>query len=181
MIRFLVYVFAGLALAVVFHLSAVLVMPTVSSNSAWQQVRANFNIGEIAIFDGKNNELTAALQLDPSFVQAICPISLVDNPVAYFGDLPNVFWTAALISSDGSVPYSTTSRTNANGELNLAIFNTGQAAGLAAGEYELDPSMTIVKVESDELLAVVRLFAGHRTQRTQIAAQLRETLVCEPL
>jgi uncharacterized membrane protein len=181
MIRFLIYLFAGLVLAAIIHLGTILVMPHVSTNSAWQRVSAEVDFGTIRIFDGSNEELAQALKLDPAFVHAICPLSLGDEPYVYFGDLPNVFWTAALVAADGSVPYSTTSRTNANGEFNLAIFNANQALGLAAGDYELDPSMTIVKVESDKLIAVVRLFPSHRTQRAQIAKQLRETLVCEPL
>ena len=174
MIRFLTYCFAGIVLGGIIHLSVTLIMPTVSSNTAWQHVTSRHPLNRVFVVDANEKDLPQLLNLDPAFAHAICPIDLFDGPVSLSGQLPQGFWTASLIAKDGGVPYSTTSRTNSNSNFDVAIFTPTQSQGLAAGEYELAPGMTIVKSEVSELIAIVRALPTHRAQLPAYLSQLSE-------
>jgi len=180
MIRLLTHIFAGIIVGLAIHLTVILIMPSQSTNNAWSIISEKIDANEQLAIGVKNLDIRHKLNLDPAFVYAICQVDLSAGPVAYFGDLPNGFWTASLVSKDGSVSYSTTSRTNNDRDFNVAIFNPSQARELAAGEYEVDPLLQIVRVRDSELTAIIRVLPPHRPMAAKFAEQL-EQLSCETI
>lgn len=172
MSKFFTYILAGLVLGGIIHLAVILILPSQSTNNAWATIDRLGTKNQMVVIKATGDDAWSRLNLDPAFVYAACQIDLSDGPVSISGRLPSAFWTAALIAKDGSVPYSTTSRTSNDRDFNIAIFNPSQSRQLADAEFELDPTLLIVKLPADEYVAIIRILPGHRA----LAAAYRESL-----
>lgn len=180
MIRFFTYMFAGLVLGGIIHICAILIMPVMSTQNAWVSISTFAPNNELRILGPDDAALETSLELDPAFVHAVCQVSLDDGPVEIVGALPTTFWSAALVAQDGSVPYSTTSRTNNSRDMNIGIFNVDQARKLISDELEIDESQQIVRVPTNQLTAIIRVLPTHPSLSAAVEAQL-ENVRCAPL
>jgi uncharacterized membrane protein len=172
MIRFFTHLFAGIVLGGIIHITVILIMPIMSTQSAWAVISRLVPENQMRVLDSKYQDLRATLGLDPAFVYAICAVDLNNGPIRISGDLPTTFWTAALIGSDGSVPYSTNSRTNNNRDINIGIFNADQARLLKSEDLDIDLALQIVRVPYDQMTAIVRILPSHSTVAKAIEDRL---------
>ena len=60
------------------------------------------------------------------------------------------------------------------------MFTSAQVRGLVSGDFELAENMSIVRVEDEELLAIVRVLPPHRAQLEHYNDRLAE-LSCETI
>ncbi len=180
MIRLITYLFAGLVLGGIIHICVILIMPAMSTHNAWTVISAAAKSNAMRVLGPEDAKLKKELDLDPAFSHAICQVDLNDGPVEIVGVLPSTFWTAALVAQDGSVPYSTTSRTNNNRDMNIGIFNTDQARKLINDELEIDESQQIVRVPTNQMTAIIRVLPTHGSLSSTIEAQLKKVR-CTPL
>jgi len=172
MIRFLTYLFAGIVLGGIIHISVILIMPNLSTHNAWTSIERVASPNQIKVIKREAHALRAALDLDPAFVYAVCRVDLADGPVALSGSMPANFWTAALIGPEGEVPYSTNSRTNNNRDLKIGIFTVQQAEMLISEEIDIDPDLQIIRVPSEKLAAIVRVLPSHSDLASAMEEQL---------
>jgi len=172
MIRFLTYLFTGLVLGGIIHLTVILIMPAMSTHNAWAVVERATAPNQMYVLSNKRSKLRSTLNLDPAFNYAICQINLADGPVAIGGKLPTTFWTAALIGQDGSVPYSTNSRTNNHRDFKIGIFNASQARSLLGEDIDIDPNLLIVRTPFDQMTAIIRVLPSHKGLSDAIEDQL---------
>jgi len=180
MIRFFTYLFAGLVLGGIIHICVILIMPAMSTHNAWTVISSVTEANELHVLGPQNGKLEEALDLDPAFSHAICQIDLNKGPVEIVGVLPSTFWTAALVAQDGSVPYSTTSRTNNSRDMNIGIFNAEQARRLISDELEIDERQQIVRVPTNQMTAIIRVLPTHSSLSAAVENQLKKVR-CAPL
>ncbi|MGJ8526914.1 DUF1254 domain-containing protein [Maritalea sp.] len=172
MSKFFTHIFAGLVLGGIFHLAFILILPGQSMHNAWTTIDRLGTKNQMMVIKATGDSAWSRLNLDPAFVYAACQIDLSDGPVSISGRLPSAFWTASLIAKDGSVPYSTTSRTSNDRDFNIATFNPSQSRRLTNAEFELDPTLLIIKLPADEYVAIIRVLPAHRA----LAKAYRENL-----
>ncbi|WP_299347663.1 hypothetical protein [uncultured Maritalea sp.] len=174
MIRFFTHLFAGIVLGGIIHISVILIMPLMSTHNAWTTISRFAQPEGISVIDSQSLALRAQLDLDPAFSYAVCQVDLSNGPIELSGAMPAYFWTAALIGQDGTVPYSTNSRTNNNRDLKIGIFTEDQSRALISEGTDIDPALQIVRVQTEQITAIIRIIPPHLalvpTMEEQISA-----------
>lgn len=180
MTRLLTYLFAGIVLGGIIHICVIIVMPTLSKHNAWTTIVNHTSPNQIKVLGEDSLALRAQLGLDPAFTYAVCQLDLNEGPVQISGNMSAYFWTTALVGQDGSVPYSTNSRTNNNQDLKIGVFTEDQARTQVVDDVEIDPSLQIIRVPFEQLTAIVRVLPPHRKLAPALEDQL-QSLTCSRL
>jgi uncharacterized membrane protein len=101
--------------------------------------------------------------LDPLFVNGACRIDLTDAPAGITVNARDRFWSVALYNPDDVIVFSLNDRTAIEGSLDMIVVNPSQNAELQRAATE-DITLSIVaESPSDDLIAVLRLFAPTKT------------------
>ena len=132
MIRWLLWVLAGIVLGGIIHISVILSLPALATEGMWPRVAAlgaeNKPVVLPAAVAGEPNPL----RLDPELAYAVCRLDLRKGPGFVRGTLPLAFWSVAVYSPSGVILYSTTNRDGIGTNLELGVFNAAQTRLLDA-------------------------------------------------
>ncbi|WP_075218163.1 hypothetical protein [Mongoliimonas terrestris] len=92
---------AGLLIAGIVHVVAVLMIPKVAPNDATGRVRSVANLGNVTLIPSDGSVLT---DLDPYFLHAVCPFDTAGGTTTTLtGTLPDEVWTLAVVSRAGGM------------------------------------------------------------------------------
>lgn len=177
MIRTALWIFAGLVVGGIIHISVILAMPALTGGSVWSQVSAMGALNTPVVLPAVQAGEPNPLRLDPELTYAVCRIDLRQGPGTLTGTLPQAFWSVAVYSHAGIVLYSTTNRDGIGQNLDLGIFNKAQTRLLAEQKLDIAEGLLIVESADDDVYVVVRLAPPHQAMRARYEAQLK-TLTC---
>lgn len=177
MIRTALWVFAGLVLGGIIHLTVILALPALTGGSVWSQIAAMGALNKAVVLPAVQTGQPNPLDLDPELSYAVCQIDLRKGPGVVAGTLPQAFWSLAVYSHAGVVLYSTTNRDSVGLNLDLGIFNQAQTRLLAEQKLDVAEGLLIVESRDDDIYVVVRLAPAHQVMRARYEAQL-QTLTC---
>lgn len=177
MARFALWLFAGLILGGIIHLSVILLVPSYAEQDAWSRLARIAPDQAFIALDDDQSDLYRSLQLDPALAYGICQFDLAQGPIFIDGELPHSFWSVAVAARDGRVIYSTTSRAGSGDEVQLGVFNPAQSRLLAEEGLEIGQGFLIVNAPTDQLTAIVRLWPEHDALRPRYEAAL-ENIRC---
>lgn len=177
MIRTALWIFAGLVLGGIIHLTVILALPALTGGSVWSQIAAMGALNRAVVLPAVQAGQPNPLKLDPELSYAVCQIDLRQGPGVVSGTLPQAFWSLAVYSHAGIVLYSTTNRDGIGRNLDLGIFNQAQTRLLAEQKLDVAQGLLIVESRDDDVYIVVRLAPSHQVMRARYEAQL-QTLRC---
>ena len=101
--------------------------------------------------------------LDPLFVNGACRLDLADAPAGITVEARDRFWSLALYDPTGAIIFSLNDRTAIEGRLDMIVVNAAQNAKLKrAPSAEIEQTI-VAESPSDDLIALLRLFAPTRT------------------
>ena len=155
-----------LLLAGAIHICTILLVPVFAKEGGWSRLVPYAG-------EGKFTEIPAAgasgaegvAGLDPLFVNGACRIRLDDAPVEITVDANDRFWSVALYDPKGVIVFSLNDRTAVEGRLDMLVVNAEQNAELKKSpSVELEQTI-VAESPSDDLIALLRLFAPTRTAR----------------
>ena len=177
MIRTALWIFGGLVLGGIIHLTVILALPTMTGGGVWSQISAMGALNKAVILPAVQAGQPNPLKLDPELSYAVCQIDLRQGPGVVAATLPQAFWSVAVYSHAGIVLYSTTNRDGIGQNLDLGIFNQAQTRLLAEQKLDVAEGLLIVESRDDDVYIVVRLAPSHQVMRARYEAQL-QTLRC---
>lgn len=177
MIRWLLWLTAGLLLGAIIHIGVILALPLVASNDVWTKVSALGAIEKVVVLPAATGGSPNPLRIDPELTYAVCQLDLRKGPGVVSGVLPQAFWSVAVYNKSGTVIYSTTNRDGLGTSLDLGLFNSTQTRLLAEQQLDIEEGLLIVDAPSDDVFVVVRLAPPHQAMRTRFEAALA-TLAC---
>lgn len=177
MIRTLLWVFGGLVLGGIIHISVILALPALTGGSVWSQVAAMGALNKPVVLPAVTHGQPNPLRLDPEMTYAVCQIDLRNGPGVVSGTLPQAFWSIAVYGHSGTVLYSTTNRDGIGRHLDLGIFNQAQTRLLAEQKLDVAEGLLIVESRDDDVYVLVRLAPTHQVMRARYETQL-QTLTC---
>jgi len=162
----LAFVTGVLLLAGAIHICTILLVPVFAKEGGWSRL-APFGgedaFAEIPVGDTSGSKGVAGL--DPLFVNGACRIHLGDAPAGITVDASDRFWSVALYDPKGVIVFSLNDRTAVEGRLDMIVVNAAQNAELKkAPTLEIEETI-VAESPSDELIALLRLFAPTRTAR----------------
>ena len=140
-------------------------MPVFAKEDGWSRLAPYAGEDQFAEIPSATDDANGVAGLDPLFVNGACRIRLGDAPAGITVDANDRFWSVALYDPKGVIVYSLNDRTAVEGSLDMIVVNAEQNAKLKkAPTVELE--MTIVtESPSDDLIALLRLYAPTRTAR----------------
>lgn len=157
MIRTFLFVLGGIVLGLIIHLVVVLGLPLASEETNWTRISALDALDKPRILDVPSGFSPNPFRLDPTFISAVCRLSLVSGPGVVSGLLPDTFWSVAVFDSSNRAVYGTTNRSGLGQSLQLGVFNPSQTRLLAQRELEITEGLLIVELALDDIYVVVRL------------------------
>lgn len=174
MIRFLLWLLAGLVLGGVIHIVVILTLPLLTEETVWDNIEALEARNRVVILPAIEPGAANPLDLDPDLVYGICQVDLAEGPAFLAGTLPDAFWSVALFNQRGIVTYSTTNRDGIGQTLDLGIFNAAQTRLLAQQQLDVEEGVLVVESRDDELFVVLRLAPPHQAMRERFEERLAD-------
>lgn len=172
MIRWLIYIAAGVLLGLILHLVLILSLPVFAANNFWDRVVQLDALGKVVALEHPAPGMPNPLGLDPDMSYAICQFDLSKGPGVFAGQLPDDFWSIGIFDRSGIAVYSTTNRSGVGTSLQLGIFNPAQTRLLAEQQFEIEEGLLIVETPRNDVMAVVRLAPPHKAMRARYDAAL---------
>lgn len=183
MIRWGLWIAAGLVLGIIIHLLIILWLPSVASQNAWAKINELDALGKVVVLDDVAPGAPNPMSLDPEIVYAICQFDLAEGPGVLSGPLTSDFWSIGVFDSSGVAVYSTTNRSGVGQTLEMGIFNQAQTRLLAEQQFEIQEGLLIVEAPRNNVFVIVRLappYPAMRARYREILAGLRCGHIDEP-
>lgn len=172
MIRWLIWITAGVTLGLILHLVLILSLPVFGANNMWDRIVQLDALGKVVVLEQPAPGNPNPLGLDPEVAYAICQFDLSKGPGVFVGTLPDDFWSIGIFDRAGTAIYSTTNRAGVGNSLQLGIFNPAQTRLLAEQQFEIEEGLLIVEAPRNDVMAIVRLAPPHKTMRARYSTAL---------
>lgn len=150
----------GIALlAGAIHIVVILLVPYFARADGWSRLAAHAGENRFAELPATGSAEEGVAGLDPLFVNGACRLHLEGAPAGITVDARDRFWSVALYDPQGTIVFSLNDRTAVQGRLDMIVVNPAQNALLReAPTSEIEMTIT-AESPSDELIAILRLFA----------------------
>ncbi len=172
---------ATLFLAGAVHICTILLVPVLSRSDGWSHLDAI--AGEEQFSEIPPDDPTSGmLGLDPLFQNGACRIRLQNAPAAIATEPRDRFWSLAVYDPRGTVIFSLNDRTAVEGRLDMLIVSASQNAALQKTSPGSADQRIVVESRSEDLIALLRLFAPTETARAEARRVMAESeCYAEPL
>ena len=165
MIRLAMALACGLVGAGIVHIVTVLSAPALAERTAFDRVGELGGEGAFAPFP----------QPDPHLEARVCRFPL-ERPVRIAGEGAVPFWSASVLSREGTNLYSLNDRTATGGTLDLVVARRDDLTALREGLGQ--QATELVPVNADAAMVIVRSFVPDETRSAE-AGRFLSTLSCE--
>ncbi len=143
------------------HICAILLVPMLAKSDGWSRL-VPF-AGEDRFTEIPSAAAGGVAGLDPLFVTGACRLDLSDAPAGLTVDARDRFWSVALYDPNGVIVFSLNDRTAIEGRLDMIVVDPAQSAKLKRAPSEEIEQTIVAESPSDDLIALLRLFAPTRT------------------
>jgi uncharacterized membrane protein len=143
------------------HICAILLVPVFAKSDGWSRLIPF--AGEDRFAEIPSSASGGVAGLDPLFVNGACRLDLSGAPAGITVDARDRFWSVALYDPAGVIIFSLNDRTAVEGKLDMIVVNQEQNAQLKKAPSEEIEQTIVVESSSDDLIALLRLFAPTRT------------------
>jgi uncharacterized membrane protein len=161
------FLLAVLFLAGAVHICAILLVPTFARQDGWSRLAKFAGEGRFLEVRAVGPQAADAAGLDPLFVTGACRLNLGEAPVAITLAARERFWSLALYEPKGTIIFSLNDRTAVEGRLDMLVVNPAQNNLLRQQAPAASDQSIVVESRSDDLVALVRLFAPTSAAQTE--------------
>ncbi len=174
------FVTGTLLLAGAIHICTILLVPALAKEDGWSRLVPYAGQDQFAeIPDAGTSGAEGVAGLDPLFVNGACRIRLGEAPVGVTVDASDRFWSVALYDPKGVIVFSLNDRTAVEGKLDMLVVNAQQNVELKKSPTVEIEETIVAESPSDDLIALLRLFAPTPTARAD-ARQILADSECLP-
>lgn len=143
------------------HICVILLVPVFAQSDGWSRLSpfaGDDRFNEIPVADASK-----IAGLDPLFVNGVCRVDLAEDPKGITVEARDRFWSLALYDPSGAIVFSLNDRTALDGRLDMIVVDPDQSARLKRAPSEEVEQTIVAESPSDDLIAVLRLFAPTRS------------------
>jgi uncharacterized membrane protein len=123
--RLAYYAGCTLALAVIAHITIILMIPAQGSRDAFALLSRQTELMSFQVLDEATRNIPL-IDVDPFFAYGVCRFDLSRNGVHLNGRKIDSFWSATVVDDNGTVVYSLNSRTAIDTKLDLILLDPVQ-------------------------------------------------------
>ena len=161
------------------HILAILLVPALAERDGWSRLVAVAGQGNFAELRVAGPQAADVAGLDPLFVTGACHLYLGEVPVGLAVETRDRFWSLALYDPTGTIVFSLNDRTAIDGRLDMLVVDAAQNAALRHSPPADIEQTIVVETASQELLALLRLFAP-TTKTREEAREILQAAECLP-
>jgi uncharacterized membrane protein len=174
---FLRTILAGLLLAGVIHVVAVLTLPDVAPDDAVDRVLRAVRPAGMTLLPADGSVIT---DLDPFFVHAACAVNGADGPTEVTGEMPADVWTLVVVSGANGVAGSLERGAINGATLDLVVGTAADVERVRLARAEEGRPVITIETGADPGFVLVRAFAGPRGEDAEARAASLAALACRP-
>lgn len=168
--RALYILFCGLVLAGIIHIAIILLIPSVGTKDASDQLSQNYQPWEFVALSDNNTKIA---DVDPFFRIGACRFDLSEAPLMVAGPPTDAFWSASVFDEDGQILYSLNKRTAIGSQLSMLVVNPVQMSNLRELQPQEMETSIIVEARKDKGFMVLRILSPDETWGPSTAGFLR--------
>lgn len=134
MIRWLLWLLAGLLLGGVVHLATILVLPSTATQDAYSRLSPVTPVNAFAILPEATPAAAAVPFMDPAFSVAVCRYDLTDSPIKLSVPVSAAYTSVTFYTRRGVAYYAINDRAAGRRTIELDLMTTAQREALPSEE-----------------------------------------------
>lgn len=177
MIRFAYATLVGLLGAVLVHLAVILLLPLLSSGTAWNTVSSMGADGQPVELDPARQPRLAG-SLDPLFRTYACTYDLAEGAFRLRSDIRVPLWTVGVHNTRTTAFFSANDRIAARQRLDIAVVNDFQLRIVRQETPDEFAGSIIAPTQEEQGYVIVRVFAPDATWEP-VVERFAASLTCD--
>lgn len=170
-IRWLLWLLAGLILGGVVHLATVLTLPATASRDAYARLAPVAPVNAFTLLPAPQPDQALLPFMDPAFAAAVCRYDLTKGPVKLIAPVSQAYTSVTFYARNGVAYYAINDRAAGKRQVELDLMTTAQRDALPTEEDVTAADRLIVESPTPVGLIVVRaLIPEHGLQPMANAA-----------
>jgi uncharacterized membrane protein len=179
MIRWLLWIVAGLMLGGLVHLTSIMAMPRTASRDAYARLAALVPVNGFALLPAPSPEVSVLPFMDPAFAVAACRYDLAKGPLKLTVPVSQAYTSVTFYTRYDVAYYAINDRAGGKRSIELDLMTTKQREDLPDDEEVTAADRLIVESPSLTGLIVARALATEPSLLPAAAAALRPAQ-CKP-
>lgn len=156
MIRWLLWLLAGVFLGGLVHLLTILLLPQTATRDAYARLEPIVPVNAFALVPAPEPDKAAVPFMDPAFATAVCRYDLSDGWLKLIAPLSQAYTSVTFYARNGIVYYAINDRAAGRRQVELDLVTPLQRNELPTDEEETAADRLIVESPTTQGLIVVR-------------------------
>jgi uncharacterized membrane protein len=175
MIRWLLWLLAGVLLGGIVHLVAVLILPRTATQDAYSRLTPIAPVNAVASVPQPSPQSETMPFMDPAFATAVCRYDLSDGPIKLTVPVSQSYTSVSFYTRRGVSYYAINDRAAGRRLIELELMTSDQRANLPEDEEVTAADRLIVESPSNTGLIMVRALAAEPGLMPAVRAALNGT------
>ena len=180
MIRWLLWLFAGLIMGGIVHFATVLYLPRTATKDAYARIATIAPVNSVVPLPAPGADKSIVPFMDPAFASAVCRYDLASGPLKLTVPVSSAYTSVSFYTSHGVVYYAINDRAAGRRVIELDLMTSAQRAQLPEDEDTSAADRLIVESPSANGLIMLRALAPEQGQMPAAEASLAAAK-CEAL
>jgi len=159
MIRWLLWILAGILLGGIVHLAAVLLLPSLASRNAYSRLAGLTPVNAVTPLAAPAPGSDPLPYMDPAFATSVCRYDLSDGPLKLSVPVTQAYTSVSFYSRAGVAYYAINDRAAGRSVIELDLMTSEQHADLPENEDETAADRLIVESPTPTGVIVLRALA----------------------
>lgn len=160
MIRWVLWIFAGLLLGGIVHIATVLYLPNTATQNAYARISAITPVNQVVPLPMPGPEKSLLPLMDPAFAAAVCRYDLSDGPLKLTSPVSPAYTSVTFYTNKDVAYYAINDRAAGRRTIELDLMTAAQRAQLPEDEEVAAADRLIVELPSRTGLIVLRALAA---------------------
>lgn len=179
MIRWLLWLLAGLILGGIVHLVTVLTLPKAATRDAYARLESTTPVNAFTLLPEPTPERAAVPFMDPAFAASVCRYDLDGGPIKLTAPVSQAYTSVTFYTRTGVAYYAINDRAAGRRTIELDLMTTKQRDALPAEEDVTAADRLIVESPTSTGLIVVRALVVEAGLRAMADAAV-SAAKCQP-
>jgi uncharacterized membrane protein len=179
-IRWVLWILAGLVLGGIVHLAMVLYLPRAATRDAYSRLETMTPVNNFVPLPAPSATGAVVPFLDPAFAAAVCRYDLSNGPLKVMAPVSQAYTSVSFYTDQGAAHYAITDRAAGRRVIELDLMTQKQRSQIPEDEEVTAADRLIVESPTTHGLIVVRALAPEPSQMP-MAERALAGAKCQPL
>ena len=174
MIRWLLWLLAGLILGGVVHLATILLLPRTATRDAYARLTPITRVNAFTLLPAPQPDQAVIPLMDPAFATAVCRYDLTRGSLKLIAPVSQAYTSVTFYTRSGIAYYAINDRAAGRRTVELDLMTPAQREALPTEEDVTAADRLIVESPTEEGIVLIRAFVRERGEREAVLARLSQ-------